>query len=212
MIFTGQRVVRMAVIVGGALLLLGLVVPILLSPSNLSPLFGILIAGPVGAIAGAGCAAVGASRAVDEAELNTAPLWFGGVWVVTMAYSLLILGISPRLALAVIILQAFLIVLAAFALYSRDFGAKLPGRVRRARSGVLLLMIIALLATAFPPAISRSDAALGFTFVLDRRLDASRQVPLLVIRRSVLLLEWALAAGVAALLIKITAWRKPTGD
>ncbi len=180
-----RTVIRSALVAGAISFAAGFVIPLFLSKSSLGPLLGILITGPVGSIAGAAWGVVAAARGATTNDRNALILWIGGVWIATLAYTLFMLRLSPTLALPALGLQLLVIAATGFLLYNNGITSTLG------RPIVMLCAIFIAVASAFPPP--------AMTFILDKRFDAARHVPLLSVHSEALLLEWTIAVAVAAL-------------
>ena len=144
---------------------------LLLHPeSNLGPLTGFLITGPLGTIAGALFA--------DRHNKILIVLW-----ILTLLATFLF-SIGPKLMLPAIVVQLFFIA-AAF-------------RFRSGHRWLLAtVFVLAAIASAWPPAADASGHFAGLASIFDSRFDASKHLPEWTVRRWLLILEWAFAAAVA---------------
>jgi hypothetical protein len=209
------RVLRSALLVGALAFTAGFVAPLILSRSNLGPLLGIFVAGPVGALAGALWGLMRAATHSNPAPTSAILTWLAAIWGVTLLYTLFLLGLSPQAAVLGIGLQALIVMATAFLLYGAGPRAEASEPLHRRGPVVLGTLGLILLTTAFPPvtdpwwgpqaARERADAVPvpKRAFVLDSRFDASRHVPLLAVDRRMLLLEWVIASGVALVLSQL---------
>jgi hypothetical protein len=176
--------------------------PLLFSSSNLGPLLGIFVTGPIGALAGAFWGLARAATDPHSPVESAAFRWGAGIWGVTLLYTLFLLGLGSQAVVPAIGLQVFMLSLTGFLMYHSG------GRVRRFGPVVLAALALIVLTTAFPP-VTRpwwgtgsarewpdSVALPKRALVLDPRFDASRQVPLLAVNRGRLMLEWVIIGGV----------------
>jgi len=109
-----------AVIAGGVGFLAGFFGPSLLSGGNLGPLWGILVTGPIGALAGALWGAVRWVTDNPKATVGRALLWVIGIWLVSLAYTLFALTrFGPHVAWWALGLQLFVLAAAATLLWRR---------------------------------------------------------------------------------------------
>jgi hypothetical protein len=182
-----------------------------LSTSNLGPLLGIFVTGPLGAIAGM---LWGVDRAARESGGTQTTLLLSllcGTWILTLLYTLFAIVLAARLAAPAIAFQLLVLVATIVFVHRAGVAPKLP---RRYRPILPCLMAFVLMTTAFPPVARTAwsstphDGAAAiprFTFILDGRLDASRHVPPLGVDRSLLVLLWiaaALVAGAATIAVR----------
>jgi hypothetical protein len=184
-----RRVAICALVVGGVSFVGGYVGPILFSKSNLGPLLGVFLTGPIGTIVGA---AFGMAWAAREWPSDGPVLAiFATTWLATWLYVSSFMNLSAGFAGWVVIPLVSLLIAMPFVI--RTPFAKWIGL-----SGATTIAAI-----VFVP-IARS--ATRFAFFLDPRLASSRHVPLLELDRVALLLEMvvALAMVMGALVIE---WR-----
>jgi hypothetical protein len=172
---------------------LGVIVPAVASPSNLAPMLGLFITGPLGFIAASAWAF---SRSEPAQPVRRSEFQLFALWLATLAYTLM-LDIAPRAALAGVLAQ-LLVTVAAMRL------DRAAGRQLWVFLAVSAFLVASVLASLYPPTatnpLSGGNGAspLSFVFLLDGRLDARHHVAPLVIRRGLLLGEWGLASiGVA---------------
>ena len=194
------RISDFALAVGGIAFAAGFIGPVLLSDSNLGPLLGIFVTGPIGFLAGALIGIVYSARRGRDPSPRREWRWLAAVWLLSLLYALFFSSIFARgwIALA---LQASVVATAAYLFY----GGALPkdGPIRHYRLPLLLAGLLTLLSTAFPPVVPGAGKP-RFAFFLDPRFDASRNVPEFTIDGSTLALGWliltamALTAGYAA--------------
>jgi hypothetical protein len=204
-------VMRMALLVGFLSFVAGVVLPVFLSSSNVAPLLGFLVTGPAGTILGALLGMVRAARGADARQIETLLLWLLGTWAVALLYTLLAVSLSPKLGVAAIALQAATLAVGVFFLYGRRVNGKVPEVVRRCAPALLAVPALVLAICVLPPVTrpwwtrtareSVPSATARFSFILDKRLDASRHVPLLAIDKRMLVIEWLAAAAIGAAIV-----------
>lgn len=193
------RIMDFAWAVGGIAFAAGFIGPVLFSDSNLGPLLGIFVTGPVGFLVGALIGIAYSARRGQDGSGVREVRWLAAVWLLSLLYTLFF-SIFARgwIALG---LQAAVVATAAYLFY----GGALPkdGRIRHYRLPLLLAGLLTLLSSAFPPVVPDAGKP-RFAFFLDPRFDASRNVPEFTIDGSTLALGWliltamALTAGYAA--------------
>ena len=195
------HVTRWALVVGAICFVAGLVIPVLISTSNLAPLISIVIAGPVGITAGVVLGTISATRRLGGSQPKVLLGSLVGAWCLALLYTLFTAKLAARLVIPAIGLQLFVLGAASYLLYYSSLQNALPTSLRRSRPLVLAVMLLAIVGTTFPPVrppTARAGAAQAAalmperTFILDRRLDASRHVPSLVISERHLMAEWVI--------------------
>ncbi len=176
--------------------------PIFFSTSNLGPLLGIFVTGPVGFLAGALIGALSIAR--GSARLSIAVM--GPIWVLTLLYTLFIAGLAVQGAVPPIGLQILIIAASAFLFIGH--GNQLPASLQRSGPIAIAALSIVLLMTLFPPVIAPWWVPAGkqpaiaaplpsFAFILDGRFDAGRHFPQFAVSRAALAREWLMTAAVA---------------
>jgi len=193
-----------AVIVGGVGFLGGFVGPLLLSDSNtLGPLWGILVTGPIGALAGGVWGAVRWAASNAKAAVGQALQWVVVIWLIALAYTLLSFSrFGPHTALWALGLQLFLLAATAKLLWGKRTSPPLRSWPRRFRSIVVAGIFLGAVMTAFPPVTSPSwntsaevpgsTSLPHLAFLLDSRLSETLTVSI-----RTLLLEWVAVIIVA---------------
>jgi hypothetical protein len=198
------RILVWALCVGAVSFAAGFFGPILFSDSNLGPLLGIFVTGPLGVLVGA---LVGALR-VAKASGRIAVACIGSVWVMTLFYTFLCFGLSAWVAIPAIPLQFLVIGSSIFLFSSRDTRAQMPHGVRRCGHIGVAALVTILLMTLFPPVIrpwwvpagqqpATTEPLPSFAFIFDRRFDAGHHFPQFAVNRQELAWEWIIAAVVA---------------
>jgi len=193
------QIVAWTATIGGVLFAAGFVGPLLLSGGNLGPLLGIFITGPLGVLFGA---LVGALRAAKESA-RAATVAIGMVWVVTLLYTLFMMGFAAQFAIPAIPLQFLIIASSIYLLAGRITRVQLPDAWRRFGTIAIATEVAILVMTLFPPVslgfgAEPTTAPLpAFAFILDGRFEVSLHAALFAANRSELVLEWFLAIAAA---------------
>lgn len=204
------RIIRPALLVGGLAFAAGFIGPNLFSSSNLGPLLGIFVTGPIGTLAGALWGIVRSTKNANAADMRALLKMLLVVWGLTMLYTLFMIRLSTQGAFTAICLQGLIMVSSIFLLYHGDTDTRLSESVKRSRPVIVITLALVMLVTLFPPvtkpkwvhkAVQEStDYAAPLpkvAFLLDTRFDASHHFPLFAVSRSLLLLEWGILAMVA---------------
>lgn len=202
---SSSSILASAVLVGGLSFLVGYIGPVLLSDSNLGPLLGIFITGPLGFLAGALIGILISARRRAPQSAPTEVRWLAGAWlgaiVFTMAGSLAKIGwISIGAQLSVIACAASLFYLMPW---------QLPDRIRNSRGIILIGAALVLATSIFPPVSSASGEHPPFAFFLDERFDARTRVPEYSVSQANLLLGWLIIA--TAVIVLVIARRRSNG-
>ncbi|HVF37845.1 MAG TPA: hypothetical protein VNA29_07895 [Sphingomicrobium sp.] len=192
------RIMQVALAVGGIAFAAGFVGPLIFSDSNLGPLLGIFVTGPLGFLAGGLIGVVLSARRGRPEDRRQELRWLAAAWLLSLLFTLASIGGIGWIAIGT---QAAVIITASYVFY----GGKLPKSevMCHYRLPLLVAGVVALLSSAFPPAKS-NDGEQRFAIFLDPRFDASRNVPEFTVDASSLALGWlvlltiALAAGYAA--------------
>jgi hypothetical protein len=183
--------------------------PIFLSTSNLGPLLGIFVTGPLGVLVGA---LVGALRVARDAPRLSIAL-IGSVYIATLLYTLFMIGIAAQAAISAIPLQVLLIASTIFSLTR----SQLPHDLRRFGLIALAAQAIILVTTLFPPVTRpwwvpverQTNAPLPrLAFIFDGRFDGSMHFPTFAVDRAELILEWTAIVAVAICLGLLTRVRR----
>lgn len=185
-------------------LVLGLIGTILFSRSNLGPLAGLIMTGPVAAIAGLSWGTISATKRGSREGLVSALFL---IWTLSLAYTLFLLRLSPRLTLWGVAAQ---LAGAITTVHVAWVGRGKPAWRRAMVASTCALAALLLMTTTLFPAVrpSRTSdrqvllATRGVAFILDPRLDASKHPPMLEIRGSRICAEWAaILAGMTAFML-----------
>lgn len=178
--------------------------PIIFSKSNLGPLLGIFVTGPVGFLAGAVIGALYIAR--GSARLSIAVV--GLTWVLTLLYTLFIAGLAVQGAVPPIGLQILIVAASMFLFIRHSTRNQLPTGLKRSGPIAIAALLTVLLMTLFPPVIApwwvpadKQPAIAAplpsFAFILDGRFDAGRHFPQFAVSRAALAREWLVTAAAA---------------
>ena len=216
-----RRVIRSALLVGSLAFAAGFLGPLFFSTSNLGPLLGIFVTGPVGTLAGALWGIVRSAKNATAPETRALLAWLSAVWVLTLLYTLFMIGLATQAALPAIALQALIGGSSAVLLYRGNARTRLSERVHRSRPVAIATLALIMLMTVFPPvtrpwwapnaAQESADSTAPLpkvAFILDARFDASRHVPLFAVDRRVLVLEWVISAMAALAVSQVMIRRR----
>jgi len=195
---------------GGIAFAAGFLGPIVLSTSNLGPLWGIFVTGPIGALVGA---IAGALRVSAQAP-RTSLVVIGSVWLLTLVYTWFAMLLA---SFGAIILPIQLLVIASTVyIFARPAtGLQLSPDLRRAAPVMIAAQVIALVMTLFPPAVRAwwlpvpgpdATPVPPFAFILDERFNASHN-PMLP-NRSELALEWIVTIAAALAIVMLMRRRR----
>jgi hypothetical protein len=198
------RFVKWMVWVGGVSFVAGFFGPLFFSQSNLGPLLGIFVTGPLGALAGA---LIGATLVAKD-SIRFSVAWIGVMWMTTLLYTWAAALVVPA-AICAIPLQCLVIAASILLLCRHQTRVQLPDDWRRAGPIAIAAQATVLLMTLFPPVVRPWWGAAPdptaplppFAFILDGRFDASRHIPQFAVDRATLALEW-----IAALLVALSIW------
>ena len=187
------RIMDFALAVGGIAFAAGFIGPVLLSDSNLGPLLGIFVTGPIGFLVGALIGIAYSARRGPEGISRQELRWLATVWLLSLLYALFFSSIFARGWIALGLLAA-VIATAAYLFY----GGTLPkdGPIRHYRLPLLLAGLLTLLSLVFPPVVPGAGKP-GFAFFLDPRFDASRNVPEFSVDGTILALGWLILTALA---------------
>lgn len=184
-----------AALAGGISFLLGFIGPVLFSDSNLGPLLGIFVTGPLGFLLGALIGIWISARRKPPRAAGSEVRWLGGAWLGALAFTL----IGSAGGISWFAIGAQLAVLLCAALLFALLPAQLPEPVGKSRFPLLSGGALMLAISVFPPVDSARGEDPPFAFFLDERFDASRRVPEYSVDSTMLLLVWLAIATAAAL-------------
>jgi hypothetical protein len=189
--------------VGAAAFALGFFGALVFYPeSNLGPLLGIFITGPVGFLVGALFGVVLFARAARDDALRRELTWLAAMWAFSLLYTFIFAWGWGWVGM---MMQTAAVATAAYVFYGKSL-RPLPRRVISFRAPLLVAGVVSLLASLFPPIVAKGDdQQQRFAFFLDPRFDARYEVPEFSVDSLALALEWlffiviALAIGFAML-------------
>jgi len=202
-------VAKWAMIIGSIAFVGGFVGSIFLSSSNLGPLLGIFVTGPVGVLAGALWGAVHWAIHSAGSEVAAVTRWIALLWIMALFYTLLMVRLVAKAALPGVAVQLLILFASVFLLYHHGTGKRLPEMVQKCGPIALAVNTVIVAMTLFPPvmrpwwgptAVSAHESAASLptvAFLLHPGFDASTHVPEFTVNVGVLVLEWiaALVAG-----------------
>jgi hypothetical protein len=215
------QAVLWTIVIGAVSFVAGFVGPLLLSKSNLGPLLGIFVTGPLGFLVGG---LVGALR-VSNRSARLSSILIAVVWALALAYTCLTAELLASMVYLLVPLYALIIVSTVYVLASPTTRAQLPDNLRHSGLVVIAAQMIIVAVTLYPPVIKPwygtpgdppPDPFPSFAFILDHGFELSRRIPTLpqfVVNRPQLVLEWLIVIAVAfvlSLLIRILRGRSAT--
>lgn len=203
MIFTA------AFVVGGLSFAAGFFGPIFFSDSNLGPLLGIFITGPIGFFAGA---LLGLVRSIIKAEGHagrTVLVWYFLIFFFALAYYTLLGNLFLYAGMASIGLAISVVLTGVVLLAKKQLRQKLPNIATRCGPFILVAAVVMVVMAIFPPVMEHrwvdenlqeaaKQALPRYAFFLDSRFDSSRAVPEFVVDKKMLAVQWFLTSLVAA--------------
>ncbi|WP_395001468.1 hypothetical protein [Sphingomonas sp.] len=162
-----------ALMVGSVSFAIGFIGPVLVSDSNLGPLLGIFITGPLGLLAGVLAGIILSARQQGQPTLKRELRWLAGAW----AGALFFTWASTIVGIGWVAIGAQLAVVSCAGSLFYGFSAKLPAWARRSRPFILIGAALTLLSSIYPPLDPASVGDARYAFFLDPRFDASKNVP-----------------------------------
>ena len=192
-----HRIGALALIAGGIAFAIGFIGPALFSSSNLGPLLGVFVTGPLGLLVGALVGILLSAGDSAGRALNAELKWLLGASLATLLYTLgsSVVGIG----LVAIGAQVSVIICAIMLFYLVP--ATLPRWVAENRPILLLGAVSALLASMFPP-VEQASGRATFAHFLDPRFDARTHVPEYTVDQGILLLIFvAIFSGTALIVV-----------
>lgn len=193
---TSSPILAWAMLVGGISFFAGFIGPVLLSDSNLGPLLGIFVTGPLGFLVGALIGILISARRNAPRLAMLEVRWLGGAWLGAMLFTLA----ASTVGIGWFSIGAQLSVLACAATLFYSSPSQLPEAVRKTRAFILLGAGLVLATSIFPPVISARGTGPRFALFLDQRFDASTRVPEYTVDQTNLLLSWLIIATTILLL------------
>lgn len=196
--------------VGAIFFAAGFFGPMFFSESNLGPLLGLFITGPLGflfgALLGLVWSIIKAKRGVGGAVL----VWFFLIFFLALLYYFLLGFLFLNGAIASIGLAMFAVLTGAVLLAKKQVRQKLSNIAKKCGPIVLVAAAVMVVMAIFPPVMepwwgdeNLQDAAKQaiprYAFFLDSRFDSSRTVPEFVVDKKMLAVQWFLTSVAAAL-------------
>lgn len=188
------RILQTALIAGAIGFTAGYVGPLIFSDSNLGPLLGIFITGPLGAVLGMLIGIIRSARQNDDGSLVRQLLWLAFAWALSLFF--LFVYTIGGLAWVALVLQIAVIGTGGFLLAKKP--RQLPGWVRQSGFLFLAAAVLTVFTSMFPPLASSPTSGARFAFFLDERFDASRNIPEFSVDQTMLLQEWLIIAAITA--------------
>ncbi len=195
-------------VIGAISFVAGFAGPLSFSSSNLGPLLGIFVTGPLGFLVGG---LVGALR-VSNGSARLSSILIGAVWALALAYTYLAAIMLVPMVFLVVPLHALIIASTIYLLVRPTMRAQLPDKLLHSRFVVIAAQVIIVATLLYPPVIKPPwgtpgdpppDPFPSFAFVLDHGFELSQRIPTLpqfVVNRPQLALEWFIVIAVAFVL------------
>lgn len=183
-----------AIMVGSVSFAIGFIGPLLFSDSNLGPLLGIFITGPLGLLAGVLAGIILSARQQGQPTLKRELRWLAGAW----AGALFFTWASTLVGIGWVAIGAQLAVVSCAGSLFYGFSAKLPAFARRSRPFILIGAALTILSSIYPPLDPASVGDARYAFFLDPRFDASKNVPEYKVYPSMLFVHWLVILAVVA--------------
>ena len=193
-----HRIGAIALMASGVAFAIGFIGPALFSSSNLGPLLGIFITGPLGFLVGALVGILLSAGDSAGRTLDTELRWLLGAWLATLLYTLA----SSVVGIGLVAIGAQVAVLICAAVLFYLVPATLPQWVARNRPIFLLGGVVALLASVFPP-VEQASGRATFAHFLNPGFDASTNVPEFTVDQGILLSMFVVIVSAAALAVVI---------
>jgi len=199
------QVVLWTIAIGAVSFVAGFAGPLLLSNSNLGPLLGIFVTGPLGFLVGG---LVGALR-VSSRFARLSCIVITVVWLLALAYTYLAAILPVAMFYCLLPLHVLIIVSTIYLLASPTTRPQLPDNLRHSGPIVIAAQMIIVATTLYPPVIKPwwgtpgdppPDPFPSFAFILDHGFELSRHIPTLpqfAVNRPELVLEWFIVIAVA---------------
>ena len=205
-------VAKWAAIIGSISFAGGFIGPIVLSSSNLGPLLGIFITGPVGVLVGGLWGAVHWVIRSAESDVGAVTWCIVPIWIITSFYTLIMVALVARAALPGVGVQVLILLASAFLLYHQGTGKRLPRMVQKHGQIFLAVNAVIVVMTLIPPVMrprwgpgavsahgSASASLPTVAFLLHPGFDASKHIPEFTFNARMLFLEWMIALGAGVL-------------
>lgn len=186
-------IVSTALCIGAVSFAIGFIGPALFSESNLGPLLGIFVTGPLGFLGGALIGIILSARQSHH-TLKRELRWLGGIW----AGALLFTFASAIASVGwVAICSQFAVFICAACLFYM-YAATLPAWLHRWRHFILSGAALTILSSMYLPLDPISVGEARYAFFLDPRFDGSTKVPDYQVHQSMLVAQWLIIMAVVA--------------
>ena len=170
--------------------------PMFLMPeSNLGPLLGLFITGPLGFLVGLLLGTLWWGWTDKTGSMRTEMRWLFKIWLVSaLIYYLFLLIFGGFALLMVLGLQIAIVIVGGVLVAAGQKRPAIPPVTTKRRIILMVATAAMTLMSAFPPV---KESKPLFIFVLDSGLDASTHVPDYTIDPRQLLVQWAFIASIA---------------
>ncbi len=204
-----RRILKTAFVVGGISFAAGFFGPIFFSDSNLGPLLGIFITGPLGFLFGALMGVVWSIIKAEERVGRNVLVWYFLIFFFALLYYTLLGNLFLYAGMASIGLAITVVLTGAVLLAKKRLQQKLPNIAKRCGAIVLVAAAVMVVMAIFPPVMepwwvdenlqeAAKQALPRYAFFLDSRFDSSRAIPEFVVDKKMLAVQWFLASFAAA--------------
>jgi len=204
-----RRILKTAYVVGGISFAAGYFGPIFFSDSNLGPLLGIFVTGPLGFLFGALMGVVWSIIKAEERVGRTVLVWYFLIFFFALLYYTVLGHLFRYAGMASISLAISVILTGAVLLTNKQLQQKLPNIVKRCGAIVLVAAAVMVVMAIFPPVMehwsvdenlqdSAKQAMPRYAFFQDSRFDSSRAIPEFIVDKKMLAVQWFLTSVVAA--------------
>jgi MFS family permease len=175
--------------------LAGFLGPIFLKPeSNLGPILGIFVTGPLGFLVGLLLGTLWSGWTHKTGSLRTEMRWLFAIWLLSALIYLLLILFGGFALLMVLGLQLAIVIVGGVLVAAGQKRPAIPPVTTKRRIILMVATAAMTLMGAFPPV---KESKPLFIFVLDSGLDASMHVPDYTLDPRQLLVQWAFIASIA---------------
>ena len=181
--------------------------PMFLMPeSNLGPLLGLFITGPLGFLVGLLLGTLWWGWTDKTGSLRTEMRWLFKIWLVSALIYYLFLPIFGGFVLLMFLgLQIAIVIVGGVLVAAGQKRPTIPPVTTKRRIILMVAGAAMTLMSAFPPV---KESKPLFIFVLDSKLDASMQVPVYTIDPRQLLVQWAFIVSIAVAMSLLVGLRR----